>query len=86
MRGEESEEWVRTECELGSDIFHRRIAAKDGMWWGSLYLNHLLYHRYTDKQGTPPIYIYTFPPWLLCTSTSPHCVLLPSRPHNNKWR
>jgi len=83
MRREESEEWVGTECELGSDIVHRRIPAKEDMWWGSLYLNHLLCHRYTDKIGTPSIKLYTFPPWLLCTSSSSHGVLLPPRSHSN---
>jgi len=52
MCGEESDEWVATEWELVSDHVHRRISGKEDMWWGLLYLNDLLCHRYTDKSGT----------------------------------
>jgi len=44
MCGEESDEWVGTECELVSNNVHRRIPGKEDRWWDFLYLNHLLCH------------------------------------------
>jgi len=45
MCGEESDEWVGTECELVRDNVHQRISGKEDMWWGFLYLNHQLCHN-----------------------------------------
>jgi len=64
MGGEKSEQAAGTQCELASDIFRGRTPGKEDMWWNSLYLNPLVCHRQNDKQGSPPIKLYTFPPSL----------------------